>query len=288
MQYDITDRVKSLWEYYDAVLEERLAKIAEIAEVDRSHLIKINPAEFIEANKQQIIRGYKYQKIENWIKATKTADDIFLISPLDAINETAAQVSYKSNTSIEKTIRASKCEVLPLPIDAAQDFFLRNHRQKPPLVRKEAITFALVFKGEVVAVMLYDISNGAIRGNNEKFELVRLSIKKNYRVHGGASKLQKACEAALIMQGATEIYSYSNATINSGAVYRELGFEEKKINEGQPFVILENNKLERLINLFPDSTDKALAVRGRIKTHVSGNKTWIKKISGTDGTDGTP
>lgn len=68
---------------------------------------------------------------------------------------------------------------------------------------------------------------------------------------------------------------------------KKLGFEEKNISEGQPFVILENNKLERLINLFPDSTERKLAARGRIKTHVSGNKTWIKKLTGTNGTNGT-
>ncbi len=291
MTFDITDRVNQLWTYYDEVLEERLAKIAEIAEVDRSHLVKINPAEFIEKSRYQTIRGYKYTNIREWIKEHKVDDQTFLISPLDKIEETAAQIGYKSNTQIERTIRAGKCEVLPMPIGAAQDFFIRNHRQSPPLVRTDAICFCLTYKDEVVAVMLYDISNGAVRGNNDKYELVRLSIAKNARVHGAASKLQKACEATFIEMGVDEIYSYSNATINSGAVYRELGFEEKRIDEGQPFVILENNKLERLINLFPESTDKKLAARGRIKTHVGGNKMWIKKLGkaegNAEGTNGT-
>lgn len=278
MQYDITQRVKELHEYYDKVLAERIQKIAEISEVPLENFIKINPAEFIEKNAQQIIKGYKYQKIEKWIAATKTSDQLYLISPLDKIEETAAQVGYKSNTKIERTIRASKCDIMPLPISAAQDFFIKNHRQTPPLVRKEAVCFSLVYKDEVVAVMLYDISNGAVRGNNSNFELVRLAIKKNARVHGGASKLQSACEFALKSQGVTEIYSYSNATINSGAVYEKLGFTEKKISEGQPFVIMEDNKLNRLVNLFPDSTDKKLAKKGRIKTHISGNKTWVKTI----------
>lgn len=146
MLFDITDRVKELWEYYDAVLDERIAKISEESGVAIDCLIKLNPAEFIERNRFQKIRGYNYIRIEDWIQSHKTSDQIFLISPLDKIRETAAQVGYKTNGQITKTIRASKCEVLPLPTNAAQDFFIRNHRQSPPLVRKDAVCFGLVFQ----------------------------------------------------------------------------------------------------------------------------------------------
>lgn len=278
MQYDMTARVAELWEFFDALLEERIARISEIAEVPREQFVKINPAEFIEKSKFQAIRGYEYKRIRDWIVANKKDDTTFLISPLDAIEETAAQVSYKSGTEIRRTIRASKCEVVPCPTALAQDFFIRNHRQSAPLVSKAAICFALALRSELVAVMLYDVSNGAVRGKKRNYELVRLSISKGTRVHGGASKLQGACEEALREIGAGRIYSYSNATINSGAVYRQLGFAEKKIDKGQPFVIKKNNRLERLINLHPYSTDEELALRGWLKTHVGGNKMWEKEI----------
>lgn len=284
MIYDVTDRVAEAWEYFDKLLDERIAKISEISEVPLENFVKINPAEFLEKNKRQRIEGYTYKNIRDFIVEKKTADNIYLISPEDAIEETAAQVSYKSGTEIRRTLRASKCEVMPCPLELAQDFFIRNHRQSAPIVRRTtAVCYALVYKNEIVAVMLYDVSNGAIRGKKKDYELVRLSISKGTRIHGGASKLQKACEKTLYLMGERRIYSYSNATINSGAVYEKLGFETSKVEGGQPFVIMRNNKIERLITLYPNSTDRALAKAGNLKTHLGGNRLWVKNISMEEG-----
>lgn len=275
---DMTLRVRAAWEYFDKLLDEHIQQISELSEVPLECFVKINPADFIEKNKYQNITGYEYKNIGKWILQTKDSDKRFLISPLDAVKETAAQCSYKSGTVITRTIRASKCDCVPVPVGLAQDFFIRNHRQSAPLVRDTAICFGLIYSGELVAVMLYDISNGADRGKNKKYELVRLSISRGTRIHGGASKLQTACENTLREIGVSKVYSYSNATINSGAVYEKLGFTCKRADGGQPFVILKNNKLTRLINLYPESTDEKLAFHGWLKTHIGGNKTWEKNI----------
>ena len=277
MVYDITERVHEIWEYFDKMLDERLDQIAEKSGVPRENLIKINPADFIEKTEFQIIKGYTYRKIHDFIKENKR-DDTFLISPMDAVEETAAQISYKSGTHLERTIRASKCNVVPIPKEFGLDFFVRNHRQSLPNWRATAMALGLEYKNEVVAVMQYDISNGGIRGNDHRYELVRLSISKGTMVHGGASKLQKACEEVFRLMGLDEIYSYSNATINTGAVYKNLGFTGTDIEDGQPFVIFEDNSMDRLINLYPESTNEKLALRGRVKTHIGGNRTWVKKV----------
>lgn len=276
MEFDITDRVAEAWGYYDALLDKRIAAIAETSGVPANRMIKINPADFIEKNRHQIIRGYHYQDIGTWIAKNKT-DDTFLISPLDAIEETAAQIAYKTN-SVTRTIRASKCDCYPLPVPVAKDFFIRNHRQTPPLLSNRAISFGLIYKDEVVAAMVYDIQTGGVRGKNNAYELVRLAIAKNTRVHGGASKLQRQCEDTLSEMGITTIFSYSNATINNGGVYEKLGFTKSAIKRGQTFVIMNDNGLERLLNLHPESTDEKLARHGWIKTHIGGNRTWIKSI----------
>lgn len=276
--YDMTERVAEAHEYFDKLLDERIAKISEISGVPLESFKKINPADFIEKNKYQTIRGYNYINIKKWIIENKTADDIFLISPTDAIEETASQCSYKQGTDVRRKIRASKCEVVPCATDVALDFFIRNHRQSLPVIRDTAVCFALMHKSEIVAVMLYDISNGAVRGKNKKYELVRLSIAKGTMIYGGASKLQTECENTFRKAGIKEVYSYSNATINSGTVYQKLGFELKRIGEGQPFVILRDNEIVRLIVLYPNSTDKKLAFNGWLKTHLGGNKVWVKKI----------
>ena len=278
MVYDVTERVAEAHEYFDKFLDERILEISRISEVPAENFVKINPAEFIEKNKHQTIRGYEYKNIRDWIVENKKDDKTFLISPVDAIEETAAQCSYKQGVEIKRTIRASKCDCLPCPRELALDFFIRNHRQSAPLVRETAVCFGLVFRDELVAVMLYDIANGAVRGKKKDYELVRLSISKGTRIHGGASKLQSACEETLREMGVSEIFSYSNATINSGAVYEKLGFAGSKVEGGQPFVIMRNNTITRLINLYPNSTDKKLAQNGWLKMHLGGNKMWKKKI----------
>lgn len=278
MVYNITERVHDAHSYFDKLLDERIKRIAELSEIAIEHFVKINPIDFCEHNKYQTIDGWEYRNIRDFIVEAKKDDQTFLISPVDAVEETAAQVSYKAGTEIYRTLRASKCEAVPCPTELAQDFFIRNHRQSPPLVRDTSICFGLVFKGELVAVMLYDISNGAVRGRKKNYELVRLSISKGTRIHGGASKLQGACEETLRNMGVKEIYSYSNATINSGAVYEKLGFVGEKADGGQPFVVMKSNKITRLINLYPESTDKKLAEHGWIKVHLGGNKMWKKSI----------
>lgn len=275
---DMTQRVNEAREYYDAILTERIKAISERSEVPECQMKKINPADFIERNKYQKIRGYDYINIGHWIAERKTDDHTFLISPLDEIEETAAQISYKQGTKIERTLRASKCEIQPCSKETALDFFIRNHRQSAPQVKETAVIYCLVSGSEIVAVMFYDISNGAVRGEKTDYELVRLAISKGTRVHGAASKLQQACEDTIRAMGKTTIYSYSNATINSGAVYEKLGFIGQKINGGQPFVIMGDNSLTRLVNLYPYSTDRELAKRDELKTHIGGNKMWTKSI----------
>lgn len=275
---DMTQRVRDAWEYYDAVLSDHIKQISDISGVPETQMVKINPAEFIEKSRYQRIKDYKYQKIENWIEDHKKDEHIFLISPDDAIEETAAQISYKQSTQIERTIRASKCEIQPISAETAKDFFIRNHRQSVPQVKETAVIYGLVYNYEVVAVMHYDISNGAVRGGKADYELVRLAISKGTKVHGGASKLQQACENTIKAMGRDTVYSYSNATINSGAVYEKLGFHGDGVTEGQPFVIMDDYSLVRLVNLHPYSTDRELAKRDQLKTHISGNRMWTKTI----------
>ena len=277
MRYNETERVKEAWAFYDEMLEKKLDRIAELSQVSRDHFIKINPAEFIEKSKYQRIDGYQYQSINKWIADHKT-DETFLISPLDADEETAEQISYKSREGVGRKIRASKCEVVPVPKDIALDFCIRNHRQTLPHISVNAVYLGLLYHDELVAIMGYDTTTGAVRGKKDGYELVRLAIAKGTQVHGGASKLQKACEDVLRQMGIGNIFSYSNATINNGGVYKQLGFTEGKLDNSQPFVIMNDNRLVRLVNLHPYSTCEELAIRHQFKSHVGGNKMWVKKI----------
>lgn len=277
MIFNETERVKQAWHFYDELLENKINRIAELAGVDRSCMIKINPAEFIEKNKYQKIENYKYQKINQWIAAHKT-DDVYLISPLDADHETAAQIGYKSHVGVQKKLRASKCDVIPVSKDIALDFCVRNHRQTLPMISAAAVYLGLLHENELVAIMGYDTTSGAVRGKKEGYELVRLAIAKGMQIYGGASKLQTACENILRKMGIKKIFSYSNATINNGVVYKQLGFIDAGLHDGQPFVIMRDHRLIRLANLHPYSTHEELALRHQFTSRVGGNRMWRKTI----------
>lgn len=277
MSFDVTKRQQEAWQYYDNLLEENIKKISEISGVGTSQMIKLNPAEFCERNKFQTIKGYNYVNIRDWIDEHKK-DDTYLISPLDAIEETAEQIGYKSRETVKRKLRASKCEIVPVPKEVALDFCIRNHRQSLPHISDKRVYLGLSFHRELVAVMGYDMTSGAVRGTKEGYELVRLAIRRQTQIHGGASKLEKACEDVMAQMGVKKIFSYSNATINNGGVYEKLGFTCESLSGGQPFVIMQDNRLIRLANLHPYSTDEELALRGQLKTHIGGNKYWVKEI----------
>lgn len=276
--FDITERVREAYSYYDKLLDERLDLIAKLSGVPREKLLKINPAAFIALNKSQKIEGYEYIHIGKWLEETKE-DDNYLISPLDDPQLTANQIAYKEKIDNVR-IRASKCQIIPIPAPVALDFFVRNHRQSLPNLSELSVSFGLVYKGQLVGVMTYDKTAGGVRGKAkaESYELLRLAFAHSFSLAGGASRLQKHCEQALRELGCHKIFSYSNATINNGRVYAALGFEGGKIDGGQPFVIMKDNRIVRLLSLYPNSTDFALARAGRIKTHIGGNKLWTKEI----------
>lgn len=280
MTFDATRRVAEARAYYDKLLDEKLDNIARLSGVSRDKLVKINPADFIEKSQYMTIKDYNYIKIGEWIAQTKTPDS-YLISPLDDDERTANQISYKEKIDTIR-IRGGKCQCVPLPSIIAQEFFRKNHRQSLPRLTTRWVTFGLLYGNELVGAMCYDKTEGAVRGAKTEYELLRLAFKHGVSIAGGASKLQKHCEEALAAIGEKRVFSYSNATINEGRVYEALGFEKGKVDGGQPFVIMPDHRILRLIELHPYSTDKALASRGCIKTHIGGNRLWYKDIAGAE------
>lgn len=284
--YDLTDHVRRAWEYYDKLLDVKIQHIHELTGVEKERLIKLNPAEMIrDKEKNLYIENYHYQKVGDWVAKTKTPDT-FCICPIDEEVETANQIAYKTGQT-ERKLRAHKCQLQPIPNAVARRFFIKNHRQSLPNLTTNAINYALVYEGEIVAVMSYDLTGGAVRGlqKADKYELLRLSIKHGTQINGGASKLQKQCEEAIRHWGCTEIFSYSNATINEGNVYKQLGFTQSVIQDGQAWVIERDFSLVRLANCCAShgngkgAKNIDLLRRGAVKVHITANRTWIKDIS---------
>ena len=287
--YDLTDQVRRAWEHFDKLLDAKIQHIHELTGIEKERLIKLNPMDFVEKSEGLLIRNYNYQGVGEWVAKTKTPDT-FLIAPIDEEIETANQIAYKTGTT-ERKLRAHKCQVLPISSLAARFFFIKNHRQSVPNLSKQAISYALVYDGEVVAVMTYDLTGGAVRGlqKADKYELLRLSIKHGTQINGGASKLEKQCEEAIRHWGGSEIFSYSNATINEGNVYKQLGFTQSAITQGQAWVVERDFSLIRLVTCCANgkgAKNSDLYRRGAVKVHITANRTWIKNIEIKEGDDG--
>lgn len=282
--YDQTEIVQKAWLHFDKVLDEKIEHIHELTGVPKEHLLKINPMDFVQKMVGQYIKGYHYQHIAEWIAKNKTPET-FCISPLDEDVETANQICYKTGQT-ERKLRAHKCEVVPISSLAARRFFVKNHRQSIPTLSEKAVNFALVYQGEVVAVMCYDLTKSAVRGlkMSDQYELLRLSIKHGTQINGGASKLQQRCEEAIRGLGCTKIFSYSNATINEGNVYRQLGFEQSEIEDGHVWSVEPDFQIVRLVNCcvsrgYIGAKNIDLMERGAVKVIISANRKWTKDIS---------
>lgn len=282
--YDATEHVRRAWEHFDQILTAKIDHIHELTGVEKERLIKINPMEFVEKMEGLFIKDYEYKSIGAWVAKHKTPET-FLICPIDEDVETANQICYKTGQT-ERKLRAHKCKVIPITILAAKRFFVKNHRQSIPPLTGNSINYALVYEGETVAVMSYDLTRGAVRGltNYDRYELMRLSIKHGTTINGGASKLEKACEEAIRHYGCTDIFSYSNATVNEGNVYKQLGFTQSEIQDGRAWVVERDLTLYGLLacgshgnNLGCKNED--LIKRGAVKVHLTANRTWVKDIS---------
>lgn len=278
MKRDLQKYIADARSHFDRLLDEKIDALVERTKISRDHFLKINPMDFLETISGMI---ESTGNVADYIRNNKKPG-VYLISPLDEVEETANQICYKEHSECVK-LRAHKCDVVPIPSVMAQDFFVKNHRQSAVVISGASVSFALVYGGEIMAVMTYDLTGNAVRGKSkaDKYELLRLAIKAGTQINGGASKLQKACEAALVGLGHEEIFSYSNATINEGDVYACLGFERGKIDVGRAYVVMPDFSLMGLAafsSKFGSGGNTTLRRQALCKVHVGGNRIWTKHI----------
>lgn len=163
--WNATEDVSRLRAHFDEMLRGRIAAIADLSGVPAQFIEPINPCDHLIKNVYIDIDGYQY-KNENAFFADKPRD-IFRVSPLDEPRKTAEQIAYKHNATATR-IGARKCAVSFVGKNALS-FYSANHRQGRCNVTASAISAALVFGGEIVALMTYDKTGGG--GTREKARL---------------------------------------------------------------------------------------------------------------------
>lgn len=279
MKRDLQKYIADARSHYDKILDEKISTLVELTGIPQERFIRINPCDFLETISGMVQSN---GNIGKYIETYKTPET-YLISPLDEVKETANQIAYK-NYQIKERLRAHKCKVVPIAAQIAKAFYVRNHRQTAANITRDSISFALVYESEIVACMTYDKTAGAVRGHSRanQYELLRLALRKDTQINGGASKLQAACEQALLALGETEIFSYSNATINEGGVYEVLGFKKGKIQAGRAYVIMPDFRLEDAATFqskYGTASNEILRRYALVKVHIGGNRIWTKRLT---------
>lgn len=122
------------------------------------------------------------------------------------------------------TIYARKCKVKEISSSDANDFLCKYHLQGSCNGNK--YNYGLFYNDELVEVMTF----GKPRYNkNYEYELLRLSIKPEYKIVGGSQKIFKHF---ISNNNIKSIISYCDKSKFSGDVYDRLGF--KLLRKGKP------------------------------------------------------
>jgi len=119
---------------------------------------------------------------------------------------------------------ARRCQVKVL--DNVSDFLNVNHIQG---VDKSSLKIGLLYGGELVSVMTFDLFEGRKRMEEGGWNLSRFCNKRGFNIVGGASKL---LNYFIKNYSPTRIISYADRDWSDGGLYYQLGFT--MVKESRP------------------------------------------------------
>ena len=139
-------------------------------------------------------------------------------------------------------IYARKCIIKKISHQDCKQFLEQNHIQGNS---NSSIRYGLFYNDELVSVMCFGKKRRNMMGNKNKcdneWELTRFCNKINLQVIGGASKLLKC----FINEYKPEkIISFASHDISNGSIYKILGFNKEKDEQGSYWYI-DNKTLIR-------------------------------------------
>lgn len=119
-----------------------------------------------------------------------------------------------------EVIFARKCVVVPLSVEASDEFLNKNHLLG---AAKCIYRYGLVYNRQIVAVATFSASRPMKRGEAtvDSYEWVRYANLGSLRVAGGMGKIMNHFVKEERVQ---EIMSYADIDWGDGDVYRKLGF----------------------------------------------------------------
>jgi hypothetical protein len=129
---------------------------------------------------------------------------------------------------IEKKIRASKCEVVPVSDGTSGAFYEYSHIQGGRISGKDRLNLGLECKGKLVACMTFVRANNRHTGSGQyDWCLHRFATLPNIRVMGAAGRLFKQFHSE---HSGQSVISYCDLQYFDGRTYRSIGFEHIRDN----------------------------------------------------------
>lgn len=180
--------------------------------------------------------------------------------------------------SINNRLYARKCIINEVNSSDARVFLDENHIQG---FSSSSIKLGLYYDNELVSLMTfgYRFTNG-----KKEYELIRFCNKINYSIIGSASKLFKNF---IKNYGVLEVMSYSDVSMFSGDLYKQLGFTKVSISRPNYFWVVNgirkhrfNFSKKKLIDKGFDANKTELQIMhdcGYYRVFSCGQEKWIYK-----------
>lgn len=143
----------------------------------------------------------------------------------------------------ENIIYARNCKFVEISNLESKKFLNENHLQGWCVSKYR---YGLLYNNELISVLTFGkerLNLGIKKANLENLELLRFSIKKNFKIIGGFSKIMKNSIKLLKNKNIKKIITYSDASTFNGHVYLKYGFEYLKLTE-PGFNYIVNGKRE--------------------------------------------
>lgn len=181
---------------------------------------------------------------------------------------------------IERFIPARKCTIENIPSSESKEFLDSNHRQGNCVA---SIRYGLFYEGELVQVLTVGKSRFS---KKYEYELLRLCTSVDTVVMGGSSKLFSRFIKDFVPNS---VGSYSDISMNTGGIYRELGFDfshnsqpnyrytKNYIDDFESRVAYQKHKLaEKLDTYDANKTEwENMKMNGFDRIWDCGNSLWI-------------
>ena len=137
------------------------------------------------------------------------------------------QASIRAYFGKNKTIHGRKTTIQSVSTPEAKTFLTNNHLFSPSTGK---FRLGLYFEQQLVGLMTFSTGRNWKEREGKSFEIIRFCNHKDYRIHGGFSKLLKTF---ITQKNPVQLMTYADASWYHSTMYEQFGFKatQRKISE---------------------------------------------------------